>query len=80
MSLSSGLNAGVAGLSVNSTRLAVISDNIANAVTSEEKSTSVRRYPLVFEFAILFEITASRVELTLSPATPVFRSDDKLMV
>jgi flagellar hook protein FlgE len=29
MSLSSALNAGVAGLSVNATRLAAISDNIA---------------------------------------------------
>ena len=34
MSLSSALNAGVAGLSVNATRLAVISDNIANSSTN----------------------------------------------
>jgi flagellar hook protein FlgE len=34
MSLSSSLNAGVAGLSVNATRLAVISDNIANSSTA----------------------------------------------
>jgi flagellar hook protein FlgE len=34
MSLSSSLNAGVAGLSVNAIRLAVISDNIANSSTS----------------------------------------------
>lgn len=41
MSLSSGLNAGVAGLSVNSTRLAVISDNIANANTNGYRRTDV---------------------------------------
>ena len=34
MSLSSSLNAGVSGLSVNATRLAVISDNIANSSTN----------------------------------------------
>jgi len=34
MSLSSSLNAGVSGLSVNSTRLAVISDNVANSSTN----------------------------------------------
>lgn len=34
MSLSSSLNAGVMGLNVNSTRLAVISDNIANSSTN----------------------------------------------
>lgn len=34
MSLSSALNAGVAGLSANATRLAVISDNIANSSTN----------------------------------------------
>lgn len=34
MSLSSALNAGVSGLSVNATRLAVISDNIANSSTN----------------------------------------------
>ncbi|MEM9059609.1 MAG: flagellar hook-basal body complex protein [Pseudomonadota bacterium] len=41
MSLSSGLNAGVAGLSVNSTRLAVISDNIANSNTNGYRRTDV---------------------------------------
>ncbi len=41
MSLSSGLNAGVAGLSVNSTRLAVISDNIANANTNGYRRADV---------------------------------------
>lgn len=41
MSLSSGLNAGVAGLSVNSTRLAVISDNIANGNTNGYRRTDV---------------------------------------
>ncbi|MEM6622746.1 MAG: flagellar hook-basal body complex protein [Pseudomonadota bacterium] len=41
MSLSSGLNAGVAGLSANSTRLAVISDNIANSNTNGYRRTDV---------------------------------------
>lgn len=41
MSLSSGLNAGVAGLSVNSTRLAVISDNIANSNTTGYRRSDV---------------------------------------
>ena len=41
MSLSSGLNAGVAGLSVNSARLAVISDNIANSNTNGYRRTDV---------------------------------------
>ena len=41
MSLSSGLNAGVAGLSVNSTRLAVISDNIANSNTNGYRRAAV---------------------------------------
>ncbi len=33
MSISSSLNAGVAGLAANATRLATISDNIANSGT-----------------------------------------------
>eukprot|EP00581_Thalassiosira_minuscula_P026371 CAMPEP_0184428834 /NCGR_PEP_ID=MMETSP0738-20130409/220108_1 /TAXON_ID=385413 /ORGANISM="Thalassiosira miniscula, Strain CCMP1093" /LENGTH=40 /DNA_ID= /DNA_START= /DNA_END= /DNA_ORIENTATION= len=33
MSISSSLNAGVAGLNANATRLATISDNIANSAT-----------------------------------------------
>ena len=41
MSLSSGLNAGVAGLSVNASRLAVISDNIANSNTNGYRRTDV---------------------------------------
>ena len=41
MSLSSGLNAGVAGLSVNATRLAVISDNIANSNTNGYRAADV---------------------------------------
>lgn len=41
MSLSSGLNAGVAGLSANSTRLAVISDNIANSNTNGYRKADV---------------------------------------
>jgi flagellar hook protein FlgE len=41
MSLSSSLNAGVAGLSVNSTRLAVISDNIANSSTNGYRRADV---------------------------------------
>ncbi|MEO1492527.1 MAG: flagellar hook-basal body complex protein [Pseudomonadota bacterium] len=41
MSLSSGLNAGVAGLSVNATRLAAISDNIANSNTNGYRKTDV---------------------------------------
>ncbi|MFK7945799.1 MAG: flagellar hook protein FlgE [Paracoccaceae bacterium] len=41
MSLSSGLNAGVAGLSVNAVRLAVISDNIANSNTNGYRRTDV---------------------------------------
>ena len=41
MSLSSGMNAGVAGLSANSTRLAVISDNIANSNTNGYRKADV---------------------------------------
>lgn len=41
MSLSSSLNAGVAGLSVNATRLAVISDNIANSSTNGYRRANV---------------------------------------
>lgn len=41
MSLSSSLNAGVMGLNVNATRLAVISDNIANSSTKGYKSADV---------------------------------------
>jgi flagellar hook protein FlgE len=41
MSLSSALNAGVAGLSVNATRLAVISDNIANSSTNGYRRVDV---------------------------------------
>lgn len=41
MSLSSGLNAGVAGLQVNATRLAVISDNIANSNTNGYRRADV---------------------------------------
>jgi len=41
MSLSSALNAGVAGLSVNATRLAVISDNIANSSTNGYRRADV---------------------------------------
>ncbi|MEM1385214.1 MAG: flagellar hook-basal body complex protein [Pseudomonadota bacterium] len=47
MSLSSSLNAGVAGLSTNSTRLAAISDNIANASTAGYKRTDVEFSSLV---------------------------------
>lgn len=41
MSLTSGLNAGVAGLSANSTRMAVISDNIANSNTNGYRKADV---------------------------------------
>lgn len=41
MSLSSSLNAGVAGLSANATRLAVISDNIANTSTNGYRRADV---------------------------------------
>ena len=41
MSLSSSLNAGVMGLNVNSTRLAVISDNIANSSTNGYRRADV---------------------------------------
>ena len=44
MSLSSGLNAGVAGLSVNAVRLAVISDNIANSNTNGYRRTDCLLY------------------------------------
>jgi flagellar hook protein FlgE len=47
MSLSSALNAGVAGLSVNATRLAVISDNIANSSTSGYRRSDVSFSSLV---------------------------------
>lgn len=41
MTISSSLNAGVAGLNVNATRLATISDNIANSSTNGYKRTDV---------------------------------------
>ena len=41
MSLSSALNAGIAGLSANATRLAVISDNIANSSTNGYRRADV---------------------------------------
>jgi flagellar hook protein FlgE len=47
MSLSSSLNAGVAGLSVNATRLAVISDNIANSSTNGYRRADVEFASLV---------------------------------
>ncbi|HSF95423.1 MAG TPA: flagellar hook-basal body complex protein [Thermohalobaculum sp.] len=47
MSLSSSLNAGVAGLSVNSTRLAAISDNIANSSTNGYRRANVEFGALV---------------------------------
>ncbi len=52
MSLSSSLNAGVAGLSVNATRLAVISDNIANSSTNGYRRADV-------DFAALVTPSAS---------------------
>lgn len=51
MSLSSSLNAGVAGLSVNSTRLAVISDNIANSATNGYRRADVSFSSLVMPSA-----------------------------
>ena len=41
MSISSSLNAGVMGLNVNATRLATISDNIANSATYGYKRSQV---------------------------------------
>ena len=40
MTISSSLNAGVAGLNANATRLATISDNIANSATYGYKRAS----------------------------------------
>ncbi|MEM8754092.1 MAG: flagellar hook-basal body complex protein, partial [Pseudomonadota bacterium] len=47
MSLSSSLNAGVAGLSVNSSKLATISDNIANSQTAGYKRVDTQFSSLV---------------------------------
>ncbi|MEM6609251.1 MAG: flagellar hook-basal body complex protein [Pseudomonadota bacterium] len=47
MTISSSLNAGVAGLSVNATRLATISDNIANAGTFGYKRSIAEFHSLV---------------------------------
>jgi len=41
MTISSALNAGVAGLNVHSSRLATISDNIANSATDGYKRSDV---------------------------------------
>jgi len=49
MTISSALNAGVMGLNVNSTRLAAISDNIANSSTYGYKRTEVDFSSLVIE-------------------------------
>ena len=42
MSISSSLNAGIAGLAANATRLAGISDNIANVNTPDYHAKRVR--------------------------------------
>ncbi len=47
MTISSSLNAGVMGLNVNATRLATISDNIANSATSGYKRSDVEFASLV---------------------------------
>ena len=49
MSISSSLNAGVAGLSVNATRLSTISDNIANSATFGYKTSEVDFSSMVLE-------------------------------
>ena len=51
MTISSSLNAGVAGLSSNATRLAAISDNIANSATAGYKRTSTDFHSLVIQNA-----------------------------
>lgn len=62
MSLSSGLNAGVAGLNVNATRLAVISDNIANSSTNGYRRSDVDFSSLVTSSGNAF--TAGGVQVT----------------
>mgnify|MGYP001954317321 CR=1 FL=1 len=47
MTISSSLNAGVAGLSANATRLATISDNIANSATNGYKRSGADLSSLV---------------------------------
>ncbi|MGH1422076.1 MAG: flagellar hook protein FlgE [Hyphomonas sp.] len=49
MTISSSLNAGVAGLNVNSTRLATISDNIANSATYGYKRSEAEFSSMVLE-------------------------------
>ena len=49
MTISSSLNAGVMGLTVNATRLATISDNIANSATFGYKRSLVDFTSLVVE-------------------------------
>ncbi len=47
MTISSSLNAGVAGLSANATRLAAISDNIANSATFGYKRSEADFHSMV---------------------------------
>src|SRR6056297_3992189 len=49
MTISSSLNAGVTGLSVNATKLATISDNIANSATFGYKRATADFQSLVME-------------------------------
>jgi flagellar hook protein FlgE len=49
MTISSSLNAGVAGLNANAARLATISDNIANSATSGYKRSTVEFHSMVID-------------------------------
>ena len=49
MTISSSLNAGVAGLTANATRLATISDNIANSATYGYKRADSEFSPMVLD-------------------------------
>lgn len=70
MTLSSSLNAGVAGLSVNSSKLGTISDNIANSQT-----TGYKRSDIDFSSLVVTEAGASRYSAGGVTST-VFREVD----
>ena len=66
MTLSSSLNAGVAGLNVNSSKLSTISDNIANTQTAGYKRSDTQFASLVVSESGSARYTAGGVTSTSS--------------
>ncbi|RVV97981.1 flagellar hook protein FlgE [Mesobaculum littorinae] len=68
MSISSSLQAGVSGLNANATRLATISDNIANASTNGYKRNSAEFHSMVIGNNTAGQYTAGGVRATTATA------------